>query len=124
MAVSLFLVSQATTTALNTLSVSSISGGKGILSSFGQSCCSLWLVCLSSSRVPISGSTIVGYDVVIGNTVGRLSTAVVDVAVMWEAAHFSQACTFFTAFFKIVSMGIKKGKCQPQCLKTETVCRW
>jgi hypothetical protein len=58
--VGLFLASRAITAALNTLSVLSISGGKGIPSSLGQSHCSLWLVCSNSSRVPVSGSKAVG----------------------------------------------------------------
>jgi hypothetical protein len=85
--VGLFLASWEITATLNALSVSSISGGKGIPSSFGQSCWSLWLVCSSSSRVPVSGSKKVG-GAVGGAVVGRLATAGVDEAVVREAACF------------------------------------
>jgi hypothetical protein len=81
-AVGLFLTSREITATLNALNVSSISGGKGIPSSFGQSCWSLWLVCSSFSRVPVSGFKKVGDGAVGGAVVGRFATAGVDEAVV------------------------------------------
>jgi hypothetical protein len=106
----LLFASRVITAAFNPLSVSSISAGNGIPSSLGQSRWSLWLVCLSSSKVPISGLKAVGGGAVGGEAVGRLLTAAADAAVVWEAAHFSRARTFCAAFFQIVSMVTEKGK--------------
>jgi hypothetical protein len=114
--VGLVLASRAITAALNALNVLSISGGKRIPSSLGQSC-SLWLVCSSSSRVPVSGSKAVG------EAAGRFSTVVVvDIVVMREAACSSRVRIFFAAFLQIVSMVAEKGKCRSQRLRTETTC--
>ena len=121
-AVSPFLVSRAITAALNALSVSSISGGKGIPSSFGQSRCSLWLVRSSSSSVPVSGSKKVGTGAVVGAVVGGFSTAGVNEAGVREAACFSRARTFFAAFLQMVSMVTEKGKCRSQRSQTEMTC--
>jgi len=116
-------VSCTITATLNALSISRILTGKGIPSSLGQSHWSLWLVCSSSSKVPILGLKAVGSGIVGSEVVGRLLEAVVDVAVMWEAAHFLRARTFFAAFFQISSMVAEIGNRRAQRSQTETTHR-
>ena len=97
--VSLFFVSQAITAALNTLSITGILGGKGIPSSLGQSHYSLWLVCLSSSRVPVLGSKAVGHSAMAwwGQILNNSSCNV-------GSSVFLMSVHFFAVSFQISSM--------------------